>query len=54
MDHPKEVVKVGDVVTLRILKIEDEDHRIGLELAARGSHLLMQTLTGNPLQPIST
>ena len=32
VDHPKEVVKVGDVVTLRILKIEDEDHRIGLSL----------------------
>ena len=32
VDHPKEVVKVGDVVTLRILKIEDEDHRIGLSM----------------------
>ncbi len=32
MDHPKEVVKVGDVVTLRILKIEDEDHRIGFAM----------------------
>lgn len=32
MEHPKEVVKVGDVVTLRILKIEDEDHRIGLSM----------------------
>lgn len=32
VDHPKEVIKVGDVVTLRILKIEDEDHRIGLSM----------------------
>ncbi|MCK9247262.1 MAG: S1 RNA-binding domain-containing protein, partial [Anaerolineaceae bacterium] len=32
IDHPKEVLKSGDVVTLRILKIEDEDHRIGLSL----------------------
>ena len=32
VEHPKEVVKVGDVVTLRILKIEDEDHRIGLSM----------------------
>jgi len=32
VDHPKEVLKVGDVVTLRILKIEDEDHRIGLSM----------------------
>lgn len=32
IDHPKEVLKSGDVVTLRILKIEDKDHRIGLSL----------------------
>ena len=32
IDHPKEVLKSGDVVTLRILKIEDDDHRIGLSL----------------------
>jgi len=32
IDHPKEVIKSGDIVTLRILKIEDKDHRIGLSL----------------------
>ena len=32
IDHPKEVIKSGDVVTLRILKIEEADHRIGLSL----------------------
>lgn len=32
IDHPKEVLKTGDIVTLRILKIEDKDHRIGLSL----------------------
>ncbi|NLE83276.1 MAG: S1 RNA-binding domain-containing protein [Chloroflexi bacterium] len=32
IDHPKEILKSGDVVTLRILKIEDKDHRIGLSL----------------------
>jgi small subunit ribosomal protein S1 len=28
--HPKEVVREGDVVTLRIIKIDEERHRIGL------------------------
>ncbi|MEL7625325.1 MAG: S1 RNA-binding domain-containing protein [Anaerolineaceae bacterium] len=32
IDHPKEVLKSGDIVTLRILKIEDKEHRIGLSL----------------------
>lgn len=32
VEHPKEVLKVGDVVTLRILKIDDESHRIGLSM----------------------
>jgi len=32
VEHPKEVVKVGDTVTMRILKIENEDHRIGLSM----------------------
>lgn len=32
IDHPKQVIKSGDVVTLRILKIEEEDQRIGLSL----------------------
>jgi len=30
--HPKEVLHEGDVVTLRIIKIEDDTHRIGLSM----------------------
>jgi small subunit ribosomal protein S1 len=30
--HPKEVVHEGDVLTLRVIKIEPERHRIGLSL----------------------
>ena len=30
--HPKEVVKEGDTLTLRVIKIEPERHRIGLSL----------------------
>lgn len=30
--HPKEVVREGDVVTLRVIKIEPDRHRIGLSL----------------------
>lgn len=32
IDHPKEVLHEGDAVTLRIIKIEPESHRIGLSL----------------------
>ncbi len=32
IDHPKEVVKEGDVVTLRVIKIDPERRRIGLSL----------------------
>lgn len=32
VDHPKAVVKSGDQVTLRILKIDEEERRIGLSL----------------------
>ncbi len=32
IEHPKEVLKEGDVVTLRIIKIDPENHRIGLSL----------------------
>lgn len=32
VQHPKEVVKEGDVVTLRIIKIDPERRRIGLSL----------------------
>jgi len=31
--HPKEVVHEGDVVTLRVIKIDSERHRIGLSLS---------------------
>jgi small subunit ribosomal protein S1 len=30
VNHPKEVLREGDVVTLRIIKIDEERHRIGL------------------------
>lgn len=32
VEHPKEVLKEGEVVTLRIIKIDPEQHRIGLSL----------------------
>jgi len=32
IDHPKEVLKEGDTVTLRVIKIEPENHRIGLSI----------------------
>jgi len=32
IEHPKEVLKEGDVVTLRVIKIDAENHRIGLSL----------------------
>jgi len=32
INHPKEVVKEGDVVTLRVIKIDSERRRIGLSL----------------------
>ncbi len=32
VEHPKEVLKVGEKVTLRIIKIDDENHRIGLSM----------------------
>lgn len=32
IEHPKEVLHEGDVVTLRIIKIDPENHRIGLSL----------------------
>ncbi len=32
IDHPKEVLKEGDTVTLRIIKIDPANHRIGLSL----------------------
>ncbi len=32
IEHPKEVIKEGDVLTLRIIKIDPDNHRIGLSL----------------------
>jgi small subunit ribosomal protein S1 len=32
IDHPKEALKEGDTVTLRIIKIDPENHRVGLSL----------------------
>jgi len=32
IEHPKEVLHEGEVVTLRIIKIEEDTHRIGLSL----------------------
>ena len=32
IEHPKEVIHVGEVVTLRIIKIEEDTHRIGLSM----------------------
>lgn len=32
IDHPKEVLHEGDAVTLRIIRVEPENHRIGLSL----------------------
>lgn len=32
IEHPKEVLNEGDVVTLRVIKIDPENHRIGLSL----------------------
>lgn len=32
IEHPKEVLKDGDVLTLRVIKIDPDNHRIGLSL----------------------
>ncbi|MEN4010699.1 MAG: S1 RNA-binding domain-containing protein [Bellilinea sp.] len=32
IEHPKEVLKEGDVVTLRVIKVDAANHRIGLSL----------------------
>jgi small subunit ribosomal protein S1 len=32
IEHPKEVLKEGDTVTLRVIKVDPENHRIGLSL----------------------
>jgi len=49
IEHPKEVLKDGDIVTLRVLKIDSENHRIGLSLrkveSSAYSEMDWQTLT---------
>jgi small subunit ribosomal protein S1 len=32
IEHPKEVLKEGETVTLRVIKIEPENHRVGLSI----------------------
>jgi small subunit ribosomal protein S1 len=32
IEHPKEVLKEGDEVTLRVIKIDPENHRVGLSI----------------------
>jgi small subunit ribosomal protein S1 len=32
IEHPKEVLKEGETITLRVIKIEPENHRIGLSI----------------------
>ncbi len=32
IEHPKEVLKEGDTVTLRVIKVDPENHRIGLSM----------------------
>jgi len=32
IEHPKEILKEGDTVTLRVIKIEPENHRVGLSI----------------------
>ena len=32
IEHPKEILHEGDVVTLRVIKIDPENHRIGLSI----------------------
>ena len=32
IEHPKEILREGDVVTLRVIKIDAENHRIGLSI----------------------
>jgi small subunit ribosomal protein S1 len=32
IEHPKEVLKEGETVTLRVIKIDPANHRIGLSL----------------------
>ena len=32
VEYPKEVIKVGEIVPLRIIKIDEENHRIGLSM----------------------
>jgi transcriptional accessory protein Tex/SPT6 len=52
IEHPKEVLKEGDTCTLRIIKIDNENHRIGLSYAA-WIRWPTQTWTGKALKEFS-
>ena len=43
IEHPKEVLKEGDMVTLRVIKIDPDNHRIGLSLRRVDSHGLRRS-----------
>ena len=44
--HPKEVVKEGDVLTLKVVKIERDRHRLGLSLRQAVEELETQERSG--------
>lgn len=59
IEHPKEMLKEGDVLTLRIIKIEEDTHRIGLSMrrvdSAAYADLDWKTMTqGFDLEELTT
>jgi small subunit ribosomal protein S1 len=52
VNHPRDVVLVGDVLTLRIVKIDREQRRLGLSLRQVDSQKFMdqdwQAIDGEP------
>ncbi len=57
IEHPKEVLKVGDALTLRVIKIDTDNHRIGLSLRRVDSpayaEIDWQTLTGEVKEEVA-
>jgi small subunit ribosomal protein S1 len=57
IDHPKEVLHEGDVITLRIIKIDPANHRVGLSLRRVESmafaEMDWQTLLDESMEPES-
>jgi small subunit ribosomal protein S1 len=55
IEHPKEVLHEGDVVNLRVIRIDPEQRRIGLSLrkvdSAQFADLDMKSLTADLNQP---